>query len=112
MLLGAGHRSALVGYVILYGLTVGAPLVLMPMVTAESLGLRRLGSLMGVTAMFATAGAAIGPVLAGHIFDVSGSYNAAFLVFVAMWFAATVSIFGCQPLSSVESPMAPVPATA
>jgi MFS family permease len=112
MLLGAGHTSALLGYVIFYGLTVGAPLVLMPMVMAESLGLRRLGSVMGTTGMFATVGAAVGPVLAGHIFDVSGSYNAAFIVFAAMWFAATVSIFGCRPLSALESRPAPVPATA
>jgi MFS family permease len=112
MLIGAAHTGALLGYVIFYGLTVGVPLVLMPMVIAESLGLRRLGSVMGITTMFATAGAAIGPVLAGHIFDVSGSYNAAFIVFVAMWLAASVSIFGCQPLSAVEARLAPVPVTA
>ena len=112
MLLGAAHSSALLGYVIFYGLTVGAPLVLMPMVMAESLGIRRLGSVMGITGMFATAGAAIGPVLAGHIFDVSGSYDAAFGVFVAMWFAAAVSIFACRPLSAAQSQLAPVAATA
>ena len=112
MLIGATHTGALLGYVIFYGLTVGAPLVLMPMVMTESLGLRRLGSVMGITGMFATVGAAIGPVLAGHIFDVSGSYNTAFIVFVAMWLAASVSIFGCQPLSAVEARLAPLPATA
>jgi len=112
MLIGAAHSTALLGYVIFYGLTVGAPLVLMPMVMAESLGLRRLGSVMGITGMFATVGAAVGPVLAGHIFDVSGSYNAAFVVFVAMWLMATISILGCQPLSAVEARLAPLPATA
>jgi MFS family permease len=103
MLLGAAHKSALVGYVIFYGLTVGAPLVLMPMVMAESMGLRRLGSIMGITGVFATVGAAVGPVLAGHIFDVTGSYTTAFLAFVAMWFAATVSIFGCRPLTALSA---------
>ena len=112
LLLGAAHSSALLGYVILYGLTVGAPLVLMPMVMAESLGIRRLGSVMGITGMFATAGAAIGPVLAGHIFDVSGSYDAAFFVFVAMWLAAAVSIFACRPLSAAQAQLAPLVATA
>jgi len=84
----------------------------MPMVMAESLGLGRLGSVMGITGMFATVGAAFGPVLAGHIFDVSGSYNTAFILFVAMWLAASASIFGCQPLSAVEGRLAPLPATA
>jgi MFS family permease len=91
---------------------VGAPLVLMPMVMADSLGVRRLGSVMGITGMFATAGGAIGPVLAGHIFDVSGSYGAAFGVFVAMWFMAAVSIFACQPLSAEQARPAPVPTAA
>jgi cyanate permease len=68
--------------------------------------------MMGITGMFATLGAAVGPVLAGHIFDVSGSYDAAFIVFVAMWLAASLSIFRCQPLSAVEARLAPVPATA
>jgi len=107
LLLGAAHTSALLGYVIFYGLTVGAPLVLMPMVMAESLGLKRLGSVLGITGVFATVGAAIGPVLAGHIFDVTGSYNTAFSVFVAMWFMATLSIFACEPLSAVEARLTP-----
>ena len=67
---------------------------------------------MGITGRFATAGAAIGPVLAGRIFDVSGSYSAAFSVFVAMWLIAAVSIFACQPLSAEQSRLAPIPATA
>ena len=112
MLLGAARVAPLLGFIVFYGLTVGAPLVLMPMVMAESLGIRRLGSVMGITGMFATAGAAIGPVLAGRIFDVSGSYSAAFSVFVAMWLLATASIFACQRLSAAQSRLATVPVTA
>ncbi len=95
MLLNASRTTPLLGFIVFYGLTVGAPLVLMPMVMADSLGIRRLGSVMGITGMFATAGGAIGPVLAGRIFDVSGSYSAAFGAFVAMWLIAAVSIFAC-----------------
>ena len=112
MLLGAGRVAPLVGFIVCYGLTVGAPLVLMPMVMAESLGIRRLGLVMGITGMFATAGAAIGPVLAGRIFDVSGSYSSAFSVFVAMWLLASASIFACQPLSAEQSGLAAVPVKA
>ena len=112
MLLGAVRATSLFGFIVFYGLTVGAPLVLMPMVMAESLGIRRLGSVMGITGLFATAGGAIGPVLAGRIFDVSGSYSAAFSVFVAMWLIAGVSIFACQPLSAEQSRQAVVSVTA
>ena len=112
MLLGAVRAPSLLGFIVFYGLTVGAPLVLMPMVMAESLGIRRLGSVMGITGMFATVGGAIGPVLAGRIFDVSGSYSAAFSVFVAMWLIAGASIFACQPLSAEQSRLAAVSVTA
>ncbi len=112
MIFGVAHTAALAGFVIFYGLTVGAPLVLMPMVMAESLGLRRLGSVMGISGMFATAGAAVGPILAGRVFDVTGSYTAAFGLFVAMWFFAAASIFACQPLDAEQSRLAAVSATA
>src|ERR1043166_2469533 len=47
-----------VGFVVVYGLTVGAPLTLGPMLVAESLGLKRFGSLSGLAGVFNVAGAA------------------------------------------------------
>ncbi len=102
-LLGARGALPLALFVVLYGFSVGSPLVLMPLVMAESLGLRRLGSIMGTTGMFATAGAATGPIVAGRIFDVTGSYTAALTLFVAMWFFSAASIFACLPLRSERS---------
>lgn len=102
-ILAAERVVPLAVYVLFYGFTVGAPLVLMPMVMAESLGLRRLGSVMGISGMFATAGYAAGPVIAGRMFDVSGSYVTAFALFVVMCLLAAVSIFGCLPLASEQS---------
>ena len=48
--------------------------------------------------IFATSGAAIGPVASGRIFDVSGSYAIAFSVFAAMWLGAALAIYACLPL--------------
>jgi MFS family permease len=112
MLLGTARTAALGAFVIFYGLTMGAPLVLMPMLIVDSLGIRRLGSMLGITSTFATLGAAIGPVLAGYVFDVSGSYHVAFIVFVTMWLAASVATIGCQPLSAVEASGASAPVAA
>jgi MFS family permease len=102
-LIGAHRGVLLVLFGVLYGLTMGAPLVLMPMVMAESLGLKRLGSVMGITGIFATIGAAIGPVVAGRVFDVTGSYAAALTLFVAMLLVASASIFACLPFESERS---------
>ena len=69
--------------------------VLLPLVFIQSLGLRRLGSVQAAAGIFATIGAAIGPVAAGRIFDVSGSYAMAFGVFTAMWLGAALAICAC-----------------
>jgi hypothetical protein len=45
---------------------------------AESLGLKRFGSLAGLAWWFNVLGAAVEPVFAGRTFDLSGCYAAAF----------------------------------
>jgi MFS family permease len=106
LLLGAGRATMLAGFIVLNGAAAGVPLVLLPMVMVESLGLRRLGSVMGLTGVFGTIGAAIGPVAAGRIFDVTGSYVSAFSVFAAMWLGASLAIFACLPLAREQARLA------
>ena len=98
LLLGARSGLMLAGFIVLVGIASGTPLVLLPLVFIQSLGLKRLGSVQGVAGIFATVGAAIGPVTAGRIFDVSGSYAIAFGAFAAMWLAAALAIYACIPL--------------
>ena len=98
LLLGAKNGLLLAGFVVLVGIASGTPLVLLPLVFIQSLGVKRLGSVQGVAGIFATIGAAIGPVTAGHIFDLSGSYAIAFGVFAAMWLGAALAIYSCMPL--------------
>jgi sugar phosphate permease len=98
MLLGASRGAMLAGFIIFNGTAAGTPLVLLPMVAVESLGLKRLGSVLGISGIFGTIGAAIGPVAAGRIFDLSGSYAVAFVVFAVMWSGAALAIAGCRPL--------------
>ena len=98
LLLGARSGPMLAGFIVLVGIASGTPLVLLPLVFIQSLGLKRLGSVQGVAGIFATIGAAIGPVTAGRIFDVSGSYAIAFGVFAAMWLGAALAIYACIPL--------------
>jgi len=67
--------------VLVYGLTTGGGLALGPLIVAECFGLRALGTIFGVLGVSAVIGGAIGPVLAGFIFDRTGSYYYAFLIF-------------------------------
>jgi MFS family permease len=103
LIFGAARLEALVLFVIVYGLTVGAPLVLLPMTMAESLGLKRFGALGGLTWMAQTAGAALGPLLAGRIFDLAGSYTLAFALFVAILLLGVGAALACRPLDVEQS---------
>ena len=58
--------------------TLESPLV------AGLFGLRSHGLILGVLCGGLTVGSSLGPLLAGHIFDVTGSYHLAFLVCAAL----------------------------
>ncbi len=97
-LLFAASPVGAAGFLLFYGLTIGAPLTLVPLIMAESLGLRRFGSLSGLVGLFNVLGAACGPVAAGRIFDLTGSYTSAFEAFtLALLLGAAVTL-RCVPL--------------
>ena len=64
-----------------FGTGYGGFVTLLSLMVAELFGLGSLGAIMGVV-MFAgvTFGGALGPVLGGAIFDVTSSYDLAFLI--------------------------------
>ena len=112
LLAAARYHPSLVAFVILYGLSFGAPLALLPLVMAESMGLRRFGSLYGLIGFFHTVGSATGPIIAGRIFDSRGSYSYAFETFVVLLIIGSVAALGCVPLPAAESTAAPIGARA
>ena len=69
-------------FAVIFGFGYGGLSVLISPIVAEYFGLRSHGVIMGVVIMFGgSAGMAIGPVVAGHIFDVTGSYQPAFILY-------------------------------
>ncbi|MDO8432034.1 MAG: MFS transporter [Candidatus Binatus sp.] len=97
-LLAAAHPIALAVSVLGAGFAGGALAVQTPLVMIESLGVRRLGSVLGVTGIFYTIGAAISPIATGRIFDVTGSYSMAIGSFVVFLMVCAFAIFRCRPL--------------
>jgi len=80
---------------------------------AESLGRRRYGVLGALTGIAGTLGATIGPVVAGRIFDLTGSYVNAFELFIVLDAIGAVAAFACQPYAHRISRLGiPVPASA
>jgi len=94
----ASHPLGLATTIIAGGFAAGALGVQMPLVMIESLGIRRFGSVMGITGIFYTAGAAISPVVTGRIFDETGSYSVVIAGFVILLILCSVAISGCRTL--------------
>ncbi len=58
--------------------------VVVPSLTAKLFGLYSLGSILGAITFGFTIGAGFSPLIAGYIFDVTDSYQGAFLLFAAV----------------------------
>ena len=111
MLLAAGAAAMLVAFVLIFGLIVAGPIVLSPLVVAESLGLKRYGSLMGVVGFPFTLGLALGPLAAGMIYDLTSSYARAFELCAAISVVGVVASLSCVP-AEWERRAAPTPIAA
>ena len=64
----------------LYGYAHGTLYTMFTPLLAELFGIRSLGAIVGVFIFVGTLGGSIGPVLAGRIFDLTQSYQIAFLL--------------------------------
>jgi MFS family permease len=67
-------------FVIIFGLGYGAGLTQESPIIASLFGLRSHGLILGVSSLGHTLGAAIGTLLAGYLFDTSGSYQSTFII--------------------------------
>jgi sugar phosphate permease len=72
-------------FVPLFGLSHGGLVVLWPLTVGHDFGLRSFGAIAGVLGTVAASlGGAVGPVVAGAIYDSTGSYQGAFYLFIAL----------------------------
>ena len=70
---------------------------MIPLLVAELFGLSSLGVILGIVIFVITIGEAIGPVMAGHIFDITGSYQLGFLIFAAVSIVAIILTTALKP---------------
>ena len=68
----------------IFGFGYGASATVQSPLAADLFGLRAHGVILGIISFSSTTGGAIGPILAGHIFDITGSYHLAFLIFITL----------------------------
>jgi OFA family oxalate/formate antiporter-like MFS transporter len=82
----------------IYGFGYGGNAPQFPALTGELFGLRQMGTILGTQTIFFGIGGALGPFLAGYLFDTTGSYiNAFALAAIAMFLTATFTFFLKKP---------------
>ena len=84
-------------YSVIFGFGVGGLLSVPPVGYADYYGRRSLGVIRGVTEPFTSFGQAIGAVAAGLAFDLTESYQLAFMAFAIMGGLATVLVLFARP---------------
>ena len=77
-------------FTLIFGLSYGLFIILEPAMPAELFGSKSLGAIMANLGLFAMTGSAAGKTLAGVIFDVTGSYQAAFLLCIVLAVMAVI----------------------
>jgi MFS family permease len=93
-------------FAVVYGLGHGGLLTAISPIVAEYFGIRSHGALFGIVFFSTMVGGAIGPVVAGYIFDTSGSYSLAFQICTGVAALALVLILTLRKtrLNTEEKP--------
>lgn len=88
----AAGAAALSAFVICYGLALGAQIAVVPAIAVTVLNAERFGTLFGFLQLGAMLASAIGPISSGVIYDKTGQYSGAIVLWVvAMAVAAAIS---------------------
>ena len=88
--------------VILAGFCYGATFAVFPATTADFYGVKNMGANYGVMFTAWGLGGIIGPISAGRIFDLTGSYNTAYIVALVLLLVATVITFTFRKKKSAK----------
>ncbi|MFC1910303.1 MFS transporter [Chloroflexota bacterium] len=87
----------------LFGVTWGGQAVIRMTMIAEVYGVGSLGSVWGILEFISQIGAIIGPLLAGWIFDIKGTYELAFIISTALSATGLISIILLKPLAPASA---------
>ena len=71
-------------FAVIFGFGFGGISALMSPIVAELFGMRAHGAIVGMVTFAWGISAAVGPALAGHIFDIASSYYLGFIVFAVL----------------------------
>ncbi len=100
----AAAPRALIAFVVLHGLAIGTQVAVVPAIAAAVMGTQRFGTMFGVLQLATMLASAVGPVVSGLIFDRTGQYSMAVLLWLAAFLAATALAFWIPSRRPAEAP--------
>jgi len=80
-------------FVVIYGLTYGGCIPLLMAFRGDLFGRKKFAQMSGIMSPFRTIGNVIGPVFAGYLFDLTGSYKIAFITFTCIAILSGISFY-------------------
>ena len=111
--IGTGFSASLATGIpmgLLLGIGVGGMQLLLRLTWADYYGRLHLGSIRGLTLPAQIGGQALGPIVAGFMFDATGGYKTPFTVFgIIVAFAALVVLAATSPGRLPQSSVTPEP---
>ncbi|MBI2288450.1 MAG: MFS transporter [Chloroflexi bacterium] len=84
-------------FLLIFGPGYGAPIPLRPALQADYFGTRSFGTIMGLMSLISMTGGLASPVVAGWIFDVTGSYRLAWRIFALVTVPAIPLLLLAKP---------------
>ena len=100
----ADTAAEAMAYASMFGISVAGILVVPAVAYADYFGRRSLGAIRGATEPFVSLGGAIGALTSGIIFDVTGSYHIAFVIFSGVGLAAIPPLLMARPPVRTAAP--------
>jgi len=102
LILWATGMGVLCMAAILFGMAGWATMPVIAPLSASLFGLRAHGTILAYVMIGSTIGGAVGPVLIGYVYDITGSYRYGFLITVAVIAAAMVTALLLKPMEGTD----------
>ena len=91
--------------VAVFGFAMGGNVALQPLIIGEFFGLASFGTIFGSIVLAAAVGSALGPVLAGAMYDALDSYNVVFTIFIIGYAIALAAlVLARRPEPKTQAP--------
>jgi MFS family permease len=91
-------------FALIYGFAHGAFFTVMSPMVAEFFGTGSHGSIFGMVWFSGTLGGSAGPLLAGYIYDLTGTYRADFIILTLTSFMALLLVSRLRTVAIANSP--------